>query len=80
MIINEVKTVDNLIKLSSVTQAMKARDILRKHGINSKVHRIPAVKGQGACSYGLLINKNLIKAVEILRDNNIKIAGRADIL
>ncbi len=70
---------DNLIKLSSVTQAMKARDILRKHGISSKIHRIPAVKGKGACSYGLLINNKLDKAVEILRNNNIKVTGRADI-
>lgn len=69
---------DNLIKLSSVTQAMRAKDILRQNGIYSKVHRIPAVKGKGACSYGLLINRNLNEAVSILLDNNIKIQGRSD--
>ncbi|MBQ5347629.1 MAG: DUF3343 domain-containing protein [Ruminococcus sp.] len=68
---------DNLIKLSSVTQAMKAKDILKKHGIHSKVHRIPAKKGQGSCSYGLLINKRLNEAVNILSENNIKVFGRA---
>ncbi len=71
---------DNLIKLSSVTQAMKARDILKKHGIFSKVYRIPAVKGQGACSYGVLIKNRLSEAVDILRENNIRIIGRADYL
>ena len=71
---------DNLIKLSSVTQAMRARDILKTQGIFSKVHRIPAHKGQGACSYGLLLRNRLEEAVEILKDNNIKISGRADYL
>lgn len=68
---------DDLIKLSSVTQAMKAKDILKKKGIYSKIHRIPAQKGQGACGYGLLIKRNIEKAVEILENNNIKIDGRA---
>lgn len=68
---------DNLIKLSSVTQAMKARDILKKHGINSKLHRIPAEKGQGACSYGLIINRDIKRAAEILRENDINVIGRA---
>ncbi len=71
---------DNLIRLSSVTSAMKARDILKKHGIYSKVQRIPAKKGQGACSYGVLLKNNIEKAVGILNDNNIKILGRADVL
>lgn len=68
---------DNLIRLSSVTQAMKARDILKTNGITSKIHRIPAQKGQASCSYGLLINKDIKKAVEVLKENDIKILGRA---
>ncbi len=68
---------DNLIILSSVTQSMKARDILKSNGITSKVHRIPAYKGKGACSYGLIINKDIEKALEILKDNEINVVGRA---
>ncbi len=68
---------DNLIKLSSVTQAMKAKEILKKHGINSKIQRIPAKKGQGACGYGLLINNKINEAAEILESNSIKVIGRA---
>lgn len=68
---------DNLIRLPSVTQAMRARDILKSYGIISRVQRIPAAKGQGACNYGLLINRNLNEAVEILREHNLKITGRA---
>lgn len=68
---------DNLIKLSSVTQALKARDILKNNGISSKIHRIPAQKGKGSCSYGLIITKDIKKAIEILYDNEINVVGRA---
>ena len=68
---------DNLIKLSSLTHAMRASDILRKHGIKSRVIRIPASRGFENCSYGLRIDKKLNEAVRILRDNNIKVSGRA---
>ncbi|MBR1732002.1 MAG: DUF3343 domain-containing protein [Ruminococcus sp.] len=68
---------DNMIKLSSVTQALRARDILIKRGIGSKVIRIPAARGRGSCSYGLKIDSRLSEAVNILRDNNIKVIGRA---
>lgn len=70
---------DNLIKLSSVTQALRAKDILGKNGIKSRVHRIPAKRGRSACSYGLLIDNNIPKAVEILMENNIRVSGRADL-
>ena len=68
---------DNLIKLASVTQALRAKDILIKEGIRSKVIRIPASRGKGNCSYGLKINDRLNEAVTILRENNIKVSGRA---
>lgn len=68
---------DNLIALSSVTNAMRARDLLKKHGIKSQVTRIPSSYNKGQCSYGLKINSRLYEAVDILRDNNIKISGRA---
>lgn len=68
---------DNLVALSSVTSAMRAKDILKKHGIQSQVARIPSSYNKGQCSYGLKINSKLNEAVEILRDNNIKVSGRA---
>ncbi|MCR5653616.1 MAG: DUF3343 domain-containing protein [Ruminococcus sp.] len=68
---------DNLIRLSSMTQAMRARDILKKHGIKSKVTRIQPSRDRGSCSYGLKIDNRLYEAVDILRNNNIKVSGRA---
>ena len=68
---------DNLIKLSSLTSAMRAKDILKQHNINSKVARISSSNGKGNCSYGLKINNRLQEAVGILRNNGIKVSGRA---
>lgn len=68
---------DNLIKLASVTQALRAKDILSKSGIQSKVTRIPASNGKSNCSYGLKINNKFNEALNILHENNIKISGRA---
>ena len=68
---------DNLIKLQSYTHAMRARDILKEHGIMSQVTRIPATYGRGSCGYGLRIKKRLDEAVRILRENDIKVIGRA---
>lgn len=68
---------DNLIKLSSITQSLSARDILKKHGIKSNVKRIPAKRGESTCGYGLYIYNNVDKAISILEDNNIKVSGRA---
>ena len=68
---------DNLIKLKSLTEALRAKDILKQNGIISKVSRIPASNGKGNCSYGLKINNKLNEAVSILRENDIKVSGRA---
>ncbi|MBQ7504126.1 MAG: DUF3343 domain-containing protein [Ruminococcus sp.] len=68
---------DNLVKLSSLTSALRAKDILKYHGIFSKVTRIPSSSGKGNCSYGLKINNKIQEAVSILRENNIKVSGRA---
>jgi hypothetical protein len=62
---------DKLLRLSSVTQAMKARDLLRKNKIISIVKRIPADKESPTCGYGIYIKGNAEKAVEILQRNGI---------
>lgn len=68
---------DNLVQLSSVTQAMRARDLLKSHGINSAVQRITALRGQGPCAYGLKIFNRFDEAILILREHNIHVIGRA---
>lgn len=68
---------DNLIMLSSVTFAMKSRDILRKNNINSTLVRTPIHLKNRSCGYSLYIPKYLDNAVEILRSRGISILGTA---
>ena len=68
---------DKLVKLASVTEAMRARDILKKRGIDSKIARIPSQNGRGSCGYGLNIKTELSKATEILSESGIKFDGQA---
>lgn len=66
---------EKLIQLNTVTQAMRARDILKASKIRSKVKRIPSSDGRSPCSYGLIIFNNYDEAIKTLKDNNI--SGRA---
>ncbi len=72
----EVITIDKMIQLSSVTQAMRARDILRSYRIRCAVKRMTS-KGKGPCSYGLVIYNDFERALEILEDKGINYVGRA---
>lgn len=71
----EVITIEKTIQMNSVTQAMRARDLLKAKGIKAKVKRIPSDKGP--CSYGIIISDNFEKALEILNKNKINYVGRA---
>ncbi|MEE1219609.1 MAG: DUF3343 domain-containing protein [Ruminococcus sp.] len=68
---------DNLIMLSSVTYAMKARDLLRKNNINSMLVRTPVHLKTRSCGYSLYVPNQLEKAVKILGSKGITILGTA---
>lgn len=61
------------IVTGSVTYAIRGRDILRRHGINATVERNSFGLGRYGCGYGIVINGDLGKAMEILKSNSIKI-------
>ena len=44
-----------IIVLSSVTYAMRVRDILKQNGIRADLTRSPAVKSVRGCGYGVSI-------------------------
>ncbi len=62
----------NLIILGSVTIAMRAKNILFAKGITSYVERHKEVKEYG-CGYGLYVPNNAEQAVDILKENQIRI-------
>lgn len=66
-----------VILLSSVTYAMKGRDLLLRQGIPAYVERIPKSSASG-CGYGLYVPRGAEEAQRILSENGIKILGRLD--
>lgn len=66
-----------LIMVSSVTYAMKGRELLAKAGIQAIVQRVAQTKETG-CGYGLYVPKSADRAEQILRENNIKVISRLE--
>lgn len=65
-----------LIVVSSVTYALKGRDLLFSRGIKAYVERLPRTQETG-CGYGLFVPKRAAEAEEILRDAGIRVLYRA---
>lgn len=65
-----------VILVSSVTYAMKGRDLLFRRGIRAFVERIPPTS-QSGCGYGIYVPQGVEEAEAVLRENHIKILGRA---
>lgn len=69
-----------IILVGSVTYAMKAREMLSKHGIRAAVERVPPSEASG-CGYGVRVPEGPDKADQaerILREGGIKVLGRAE--
>ena len=63
----------NIIVTGTVTYAIRGRDILRNNGINASVERNTSGLGRYGCGYGIVVNGNIDKAVDLLNKNSIKI-------
>ncbi len=64
-----------LIMLTSITYAMKGKDILERYGINSYIQRTPSHSRLNGCGYSLLVPKKSQEAYNILIKHNIKVIG-----
>lgn len=67
-----------LIMVSSITYAMKAKQILNSVGIRSEIERTPKRDMKNGCGYSLYVPKDTDEAEKILKENHIKILGRAE--
>lgn len=67
-----------LIMVSSVTYAMKGKQILNSMGIRSEVERTPKRDVKNGCGYSLYVPKDADEAERILKENNIKVLGRTE--
>lgn len=67
-----------MIMLSSITYAMKSRDILFQYGIRSYVERTPRGSRNAGCGYSIYVPERTDEAERILASKGIKIVGRAE--
>ena len=67
-----------MIMLSSITYAMKSRDILFQYGIKSYVERTPRNNENAGCGYSIYVPEKTDEAEEILIGMGIKVLGRAE--
>lgn len=65
-----------VLVLSSVTYAMKSRDLLFRYGIRAYVERLPRTKETG-CGYGVYVPAGIDEAERILKENGVRVLGRA---
>ena len=68
---------NNLILFPSMTAVLKAREVLRRRGINSRVSRTPANLRRRSCGYSLLVKRGFDEAVSLIKNENIKTVGIA---
>ena len=66
-----------VLVLSSITYAMKSRDLLFRHGIRAYVERVPRTKETG-CGYGVYVPQSIDEAERLLKENGVRILGRAE--
>lgn len=68
---------NNLIMFNSVTLAMRARDILGKNNVFSRLIRTPLNLKNRSCGYSLFIKSDFSDAIDILSRNGIVYIGTA---
>lgn len=66
-----------LIMVSSITYAIKGRELLRAKGYRAYIERTPGNLDTAGCGYRIYVNGDADAAEQILRDAGIKILGRS---
>lgn len=67
-----------LIMITSITYAMKGKEILDNKGISCQLVRTPKSENKYGCGYSLLVPKDTDEAEKLLIEAGIKVVGRAD--
>ncbi len=63
------------LMVSSITYAIKGRDLLREAGFKAYIERTHTPGARQGCGYSILVSQNLQRAEQILREHQIKIIG-----
>ena len=65
-----------LLMVSSVTYAMKGKELLRRKGFKAYIERIPRGLQKSGCWYCIYVNENTDAAEKILIEAGIRVNGR----
>lgn len=63
----------SIISVSSITYAIKGRDLLRKHGLRAYIERKTNANGNSGCGYVIVADGNREKISNALMNSGIKI-------
>ncbi len=63
------------IKFSNQTQGEKARSVLKKRGISSRLRRNPNPNHREGCNFALFVSGDIFRAFDIISENHIQNMG-----
>lgn len=64
------------IMVSSVTYAIRGRDLLRLKGFKAYIERSKGQLEHGGCGYSIYVDRDTDLAEQILREHHIRVLGR----
>ncbi|MCH5190865.1 MAG: DUF3343 domain-containing protein [Oscillospiraceae bacterium] len=64
-----------IIKFSSVTYALKAKDVITDNGGKAQIRKNPNPKKGEGCGYSLIAVGNISRIISLLDTNKIKYTG-----
>ncbi len=67
----------NLIMVSSITYAIKGRDLLRNHGYKAYIEKTPGKLDTHGCGYSIVVYTDPNAVLDILNQAGIKVTGTA---
>ena len=66
---------NNLIMVSSITHAIRGRDLLKQRGFNASIQKTPGALDTAGSGYSIFVDKNIDSAQKIVSAAGIKILG-----
>ena len=67
-----------LIMVSSITHAIKGRDLLRNDGRKAYIEKTPGHLDSHGCGYSIVVYDNPEPMIAMLKNHGIKITGISD--
>ncbi len=66
------------INVSSVTNAMRGKNLLERNGIRGDIHRAVDEQGNNGCGYRIRVRGDAQQAIDLLKAAGIRVLGVTD--